>query len=75
MWIDLPFDINIIYLYDVHTILEFYAISNAKFILYFILLKMYHKITKIYKEKVESTDTFLLSFLIIKITCYIYSNN
>ena len=38
---------------------EFYAISNAKFVLiiYFILLKMYHEITKLYKDKVESTGT------------------
>ena len=33
---------------------EFYAISN-----YFILLKMYHEITKIYKDKVESTGTIV----------------
>ena len=55
MWIDLPFDINIIF-FKMSTPFAFYAISNAKFIsiIYFILLKMYHEI-KIHKHKVEST--------------------
>ena len=39
------------------TPIEFYAISKAKFrlIIYFILLKICHEITKIYQVKVGST--------------------
>ena len=58
-FIDLPFDINIIF-FIMSTQFDFYAISNAKFVLiiYFILLKMYHEITKNYKDKVEITGTY-----------------